>query len=55
MFFIYCVSGHLFLSYLNLIPALLYVLRTLGPWQSLGILAQFLSMESLLIFPILTG
>ena len=40
----------LLLSCLNLILALLHVPRTSSSWQSLGILAQFLSLESILIF-----
>ena len=40
----------LLLSCLNLILALLHVLRTPSSWQSLGIPAKFLPLDSLVIF-----
>ena len=50
MFFAPCVFWAFLLSCLNLILALLHFPKTPGFWQSLGILAQFLSLDSLLIF-----
>ena len=50
LFFIPCVFWALLLSCLNLIPVLLHVPRTPDFWQSLDIPAQFLSLDSLLIF-----
>ena len=45
-----CVFLALLLSCLNLILALLHVPKISSPWLSLGILAQFLPLDSLVIF-----
>ena len=45
-----CVFLALLLSCLNLILALLHVPKISSPWQSLGISAQFLPLDSLVIF-----